>query len=548
MIEFNIGQINVQSMNGKVELLSNYMIKNGLSIVCVSETWEKQNRRIRINGYNFYSKIRGDGYGGVGIVIKKCIGVREMSTPDFEILECIAVQTVNLDKNLILVSIYLKPESNRDERIKANRDLKKMFEWINNKINVILGGDWNAHSRMWGCVGNNARGNLLSELITESDLILLNDGRPTKVANLRGTANALDLTMASRGLAEQISWEVSEENLGSDHYMIEVRMQSNKIFMEKKELMNEKNWIKKMNESLEKKNLENCEELEREIERINHDCVKVVDMKEIKIKEWWNEEIKYWHERKRKALRDFNRVICRQNLINLKFCTAKIKKAIRRAKRKSWRNFLAKMNKNTTTKEVYQKFNRVQGKNYKCKNWVLEDQEKGEKFLEMVVGIENNLGEIRRTGNGGENEILDSEFRMEEFSQMLGKVKSTTPGVNRVTYKMVQGLSLEAKENLLKLLNKTWSSGVIPEKWHECRIVPINKRGRDVSDPLNYRGISMLNVLMKSLNGMFKERMERWIEEENHLPDTTCGFRRKHSASECVERLVWEINVEKKNV
>lgn len=542
----SIGQINVQSIYAKRNMLELYLTRTSMDVILISETWERENKTFRMKGYEFLSKSREDGYGGVAILFRKTIRLQCVPLPQFEFLEAIAAKTANLDKNLYFVSVYVAPAQNVEERDKSLRDFAKLFRWMNGKSDLVLGGDMNAHSRMWGCMSNSVKGNRLAEIIHDSDFVLLNDGRPTRVVNMRGTANALDLSIVSKELAVKITWDITDENLGGDHYMIVMIMNENRIYKNKREIMNGKKWTELMNEILSTDEIKNGEQLEYEIENVNEMCVKTVDSKDIKVNEWWNNEIKHWYDKKRNALREFNGCICSLHFVEYKRCNAKLKLAIRKAKRKSWRNYVSKMNRNTSTRDIWQQFNRVRGQRASGKNYVLDDRENGNQFLRMMVNVNDNLNiffeDLRENVESG----MDRKFEWDEFREVLDNAKPSTPGINRVNYRMIQGLSMTAQSNLLDILNQIWMEGKLPQKWKESRVVPIPKRDRDPKVATNYRGICMLNVLMKVVNGMFKTRMEQFMNENKLLPSTTYGFRKNHSAIECIERLIWEVRKDKK--
>ena len=68
------------------------------------------------------------------------------------------------------------------------------------------------------------------------------------------------------------------------------------------------------------------------------------------------------------------------------------------------------------------------------------------------------------------------------------------------------------------------------------------------SSNLTNKGICLLNVIMKILTGLIKLRIDDYIEKRNLLSTSTLGFRKHHSAAECIERLIWEIKSDKQKV
>jgi len=49
---------------------------------------------------------------------------------------------------------------------------------------------------------------------------------------------------------------------------------------------------------------------------------------------------------------------------------------------------------------------------------------------------------------------------------------------------------------MLSLFNRIFDNGVLSDCWNSALIVPIYKQG-DVNEPINYRGISLLDILGK---------------------------------------------------
>ena len=59
-------------------------------------------------------------------------------------------------------------------------------------------------------------------------------------------------------------------------------------------------------------------------------------------------------------------------------------------------------------------------------------------------------------------------------------------------------------------------------------LCPILKSG-SISDPNNYRGISLIDVFNKILTGMMYKRLYSWAEEFDKIDETQAGFRKEYS-------------------
>ena len=62
---------------------------------------------------------------------------------------------------------------------------------------LLLLGDFNAHSDLWGCADSNPLGSKIENLLQLTDLCLLNDKSPTYLHPGSGSFSAIDLSIVS---------------------------------------------------------------------------------------------------------------------------------------------------------------------------------------------------------------------------------------------------------------------------------------------------------------------------------------------------------------
>jgi len=65
---------------------------------------------------------------------------------------------------------------------------------------ILLLGDFNAHSRLWGCSKTNVCGKLVEDILLKHNLSLLNDGSYTYLHPATGSLSAIDLSIATPSL------------------------------------------------------------------------------------------------------------------------------------------------------------------------------------------------------------------------------------------------------------------------------------------------------------------------------------------------------------
>ncbi|XP_025262754.1 uncharacterized protein LOC112637374, partial [Camponotus floridanus] len=222
----------------------------------------------------------------------------------------------------------------------------------------IIGGDFNAHSVLWGSSHTNRRGALLERWAASGDLRLINKDGAFTCIRPQGSS-VVDLTWASSGIFERISnWRVREdlESL-SDHLYVNFEvLDKNKSY----ELPTNKRWnFKKMDvesfvNSLEflattqvsEETLRSPELYSKWITKIMKDSCNISTpivsiRKNRRLSFWWSDEIANLRANSVKARRHLvrsrrNRILIDEAESAYRIAKRALRKAIKQAKNKSW--------------------------------------------------------------------------------------------------------------------------------------------------------------------------------------------------------------------
>lgn len=135
--------------------------------------------------------------------------------------ELITVAEISIrNTKFYVASIYLPPVNRgfTDEELIAR--IRSAVSYIPARSRLLIGGDFNAKSPVWNSAEEDRRGRLITELIEEIGLTVVNtDSAPTFNGH-RGSSH-IDFTAASHEILDEIAdWKVEDEETLSDHSLI----------------------------------------------------------------------------------------------------------------------------------------------------------------------------------------------------------------------------------------------------------------------------------------------------------------------------------------
>ena len=460
-----------------------YEIETKPQIICVQETWFTNEHNFKINGYECYSRNRTSGQrGGIAIFIQENILVLshdEIHHVGIE-SEIQKVKCVINNNKISLINIYnpCKPFSKKTMTTLAS----------NIDANTIICGDFNSHNTFWGSDKSDKNGRIVEEFLGENNLVLLNDGEGTRIDPHTGKLSCLDLTISSPNLAAKCSWKASNQNLGSDHFIISITIGSkvssiststsnnymsiafSKADMKKYGAMSSELIVESV---LDPDNIQHSyDRFMKTLNEVVSRCIPPIPMNKKHRKNpvpWWNSNcsnaIKERNKIKNKVLKN-----CSQDLlIEYKKKKAEAQKILRESKTQFWRAFCSKINRFTPLSTVWKTVKSINSvKDSRNKNIPTllsqdstianSDKEKANILAAhfMKASQASNTTPERATSIESEltdklkhciksNEI-DEKFKMKELDQAIKKSKDSTPGEDGISLPMVSFLSPPAKK------------------------------------------------------------------------------------------------------
>ena len=106
---------------------------------------------------------------------------------------------------------------------------------------------------------------------------------------------------------------------------------------------------------------------------------------------------------------------------------------------------------------------------------------------------------------------LNKPFTLSELKQVIKKLKKKKAiGFDRISNEMIQNVPQVYIDLILKMFNKILILGHVPIEWCCGFIPPIYKKGSKLY-PDNYRGICVMNALLKVLFLIMNQRLQAFL-------------------------------------
>lgn len=430
---------------------------------------------------------------------------------------------------------------------------------------VVLLGDFNAHSQLWGGSHIDHRGRAIEELLGKHKLIVLNDGKHTRVDPRDGRTSAIDLSIVSETIATDFVWSVDVDTRESDHYPLFLHSADHK----RGRLSKRPRWIydrakwRTYTEEVGKSTPEDAEEMEKAIiDAAEPNIPRTSTKVGRKAVHWWTEEVAEAVKDRRKKLRrlrkmDDNHPLKAKTLDEFKAARNRARQTIQKASSESWTGFVTGIKPASGLTEIWRRINVFRNGPKTSINQLIIDGKFTEEPEEIAEALADHFAKVSATKtpthsraipddpvpsfDGGENESYNADFTLEELEWAIRRSNGSSAGVDNIGYPMIRNLPHKSKIALLAIYNKIWTEGKIPNRWKEGIVVPIPKAGKNPIFLGNQRPITLVSCLGKVLERMVNRRLITILEELGVLGQEQHGFRRGKGVDTYLAELEEEI-------
>ena len=522
------------------------------TVIALQETMMPDNWMIRLKGYNRISKqghYNRRQHGGVCLFIHEEVPIMDLDIQSPYQIVAARVQ-ITRAKLVTFASVYIP--GSQDWNAAAVRGLLADLPRP-----VLIMGDMNTHNELWGGEITDGRGRDMERIVRELGLNVINDGQPT-----HQSGTVVDITVAAPELATDITCTTFSTLKSSDHFPVFVTEIIPEVVVGRGQYNYKKGRWKECAEDGIWKTLPEAKEdpktaVDEILGRVLEKYVPKYTRTRQYPKPWWTEECRNAYKEREKMYRKYKVTRTAEDNINWKRARAKATRTFRLAKKQEWRAIISALTINTPSRKVWEKINRIKGRTPRKINILQENgiifsttQEITDKMAETFckvtrrsncnerfVRIRSKKEANRIDFSAGREESYNKPITMREMKEEIHRCKLNSPGPDGIPNQLLKCLPEEGQMYVLDVFNAIWNKGYVHDEWRKAIIVPIAKPGKDHSNPLNYRPISLTSCVCKLFESVVNRRLTEYLERHRKLINVQCGFRKNRSTLDQLVRL-----------
>lgn len=570
-----IAQINAQRAMAAAANLEILISELNIDVLCIQEPYVYKNIVRGYSSHNFSILQPGvDNPWVAAVIANEKLEVFHMGHFDTPHIMCF--QIMSEKEEFYIINVYCQFSLQIEGIL---NDLEKIISKLNSS-RLIITMDANAKSELWHAEETDERGRVMEEFLMSGKLYVRNEANnlPT-FETVNGQSN-VDITIISEDMIGSCtSWNVSPVCTTSDHNLIIFEVTSKYAINRKFIKYNGFN-IKRANWNIFKNLLEiEFEESKMDVlynsdsekaARLFNDSLNRVCEKSIPEKKCCNQSVPWWNEELSKMRKDLNRArrnITRNKKLHLLDCLESAKlnykrirnkyvAGIRRAKQKSWQNFVTKETNKDPWSIPYKIVRDKIKKNEIVTSVILKDgsntktwEETIKAFIDKCVSkndktIETNVHKrIIREVEEYKNYNLENVITMNEIGTAINKLKNNTaPGIDKFTTEIIKQVWNTIPNSMYNILNNCMRNKVFPRLWKKSKLKIILKGSNKDKKQLNsYRPISLIPTMSKIFERIIMGRIQENYKQQGLENSNQYGFRPGKSTEDAILHLTKSI-------
>eukprot|EP01060_Flectonema_neradi_P034028 TRINITY_DN584_c0_g1_i8.p1 TRINITY_DN584_c0_g1~~TRINITY_DN584_c0_g1_i8.p1 ORF type:complete len:1213 (+),score=114.06 TRINITY_DN584_c0_g1_i8:2275-5913(+) len=515
---------NIRSIKaeGSAFLLQRALEEEKPHLVLLQETWLYPEDTLSFVGYKTYRRdsVTCPGYRGLLTLVRNDISNLVSRMPDLSngVTEVLTL-SLNTTPPTLIHNIYHPPD-------------QKWVEWpLTIDDQTVIAGDINGHHQDWSAGKSNRTGQSFREWTFEMSLEIIN--RPEQPTRNNASPDIVATDSSMNAESKTLPGWLSDHNpIQLTLRDVEIPNSTNHNKRKNGAIWtwrwNEANWD--LYHTLLRKSAE-------KISKVN-DVHKLAELIKIKIIRAAKEAIPGRSTKKPRAFTkidpELEMLINDQNRMNDQ---NSIREGIRRVKQ----NIIECEMSGKDYKWAFHKVKQLEGK-VACRD--IDKLEHDGRTITDSMELSKTLNDryanqFRRnkelpTFNPSDAKPDDASclpFTLLEFNQKLRDCKDKkAPGPDGVWNAMLKNSPDEFKSEILRLINLSWKTNVVPRLWKRGEVIPLLKPGKKKTEAASYRPITLTSALCKVMEKMIAERLHHVLRDRINVRQT--AFRKGRSALE----------------
>ena len=189
-----------------------------LDVFCITETWLDPDDVFEFYGYLTYRCDRVGGRGGGSLILfRDALIVAPLSTdgPWEDLFDVVGIRVSSTIGSLNILAVYSTPNAQAGSAVWS-----ALIDSVGGGDSLLLYGDFNAHSPLWGSRFSNFEDRELCSVVLDRGLVPLNGTLSTLLPVLGRSAGNLDLVFYPASRIGTASVRVTGDTHGSDHFLL----------------------------------------------------------------------------------------------------------------------------------------------------------------------------------------------------------------------------------------------------------------------------------------------------------------------------------------
>lgn len=554
--------------NKKLEL-QHFIVQHKIDIVLLSETHLRPNAPFKLRNMIGYRTDRQGLGGGTAIYLRRTIPHREVTLPPLQQLEATAVSIWTDLGEVTFVATYLRPAAQL-----IRQDLQNILA-PNGK--TFIGGDWNAKHTTWNSRVITPRGQQLHRLEQELDLEIWGPLEPTHTPNRSDQhPDVLDIVI-TQGLGVDPRL-VTINDLSSNHDPV-LAVLPRTSHLQTQRVVHENNWpqFKRYlnNNVIPTLAVHTVEQIDYAIEHLTRKIRKAHNLSSITITEDLQtstplppllEELRLQKNRYRKLWQRTRNPTYRRRSHRLE---RQLKRRLLEWRTETWEDKMSsfllqtreewKLVKNlraepTPRRPLQTPLGLTEDPLTKAETFVTAFEQQTTLLREPLTIAQR---EHERTTRQLVERIRMAEAQVPPRLTTPSEVRTIirnlhpnkAPGVDKISNHHLKNLPRKPLVLLTRIYNGCLLTRYFPTAWKIAKVVPIPKPRKDTTIATNYRPISLLSGLGKTLERVIHTRILEPLVIDGTIRAEQYGFQRKLSAElqllRLTEHITTNLNVSK---